>query len=154
MQTLPDSRTRWVVTAMIDMSVLESKLGYQVRMTDRIMSREFLLNVGMTPVQYSVFSLIATNPDLSQVAVGAALHMDRASTMAIVDRLENLGLVERHRSPEDGRMHALRLTPKGIREFPRVDQRVKAHDDTFRNRLDMDALIALQHSLARIQTEF
>jgi MarR family transcriptional regulator, organic hydroperoxide resistance regulator len=136
---------------MIDMSVLESKLGYQIRMTDRIMSREFLLNTGMTPVQYSVFSLIATNADLSQVAVGTALHMDRASTMAIIDKLQNLGLIERHRSPDDGRMHALRLTDKGMHEFPRVNQRVVEHDDTFRRRLAANDLQNLLNCLGSVQ---
>jgi len=119
----------------VDMAVLESKLGYQVRIADRVLSRDFFQNVGMTPVQFSVFSLVATNENLSQVAVGEALNMDRASTMAIVHKLELAGLLERRRSPHDRRMHALQLTPKGRKEFVEVNKRVTEHDSRFSNRL-------------------
>jgi len=119
----------------VDMSVLERKLGYQVRMADRIMNREFAQIVGMTPVQYSVYSLVATNEGLSQVAIGEALHMDRASTMAIVDKLQAAKLIERRRSLVDKRMQALHLTDLGKKEFVAVDKRVEEHDQKFLSRL-------------------
>lgn len=122
-------------TTPVDISVLEEKLGYQVRMADRALSRDFFENVGMTPVQFSVFSLVASNENLSQVAIGDALKMDRASTLAIVHRLETAGLLERRTSPHDRRMHALQLTRKGKKEFRAVNKRVTAHDNQFKNRL-------------------
>lgn len=122
-------------TTEMDMSVLEKKLGYQIRIADRTMSRDFFQNVGMTPVQFSVFSLVATNENLSQVAIGEALNMDRASTMAIVHKLELAGLLERRQSPHDRRMHALQLTTKGKKEFTAVNKRVTAHDNRFADRL-------------------
>lgn len=122
-------------TTEVDMSVLESKLGYQIRIADRALSRDFFQNVGMTPVQFSVFSLVATNENLSQVAVGEALSMDRASTMAIVHKLELAGLLERRQSPHDRRMHALQLTAKGKKQFTEVNKRVTAHDNRFADRL-------------------
>ena len=112
----------------VDMSVLESKMGYQVRMADRLLSRDFAQNVGMTPVQYSVFSLVATNPGLSQVAIGDALNMDRASTMAIVRKLEAAGLIDCRKSQQDRRMQALHLTPKGDKEFKQVNKKVSDYD--------------------------
>ncbi|MGH1471477.1 MAG: MarR family winged helix-turn-helix transcriptional regulator [Cellvibrionaceae bacterium] len=115
----------------VDMSVLESKLGYQVRMADRILNRQFSQNVGMTPVQYSVFALVASNEGLSQVAIGESLRMDRASTMAIVDKLQLAGLIERRQSPHDKRMQALYLSSQGQKEFKIVESKVKAHDKTF-----------------------
>lgn len=119
----------------VDMSVLESKLGYQLRMADRIMGRDFVQAVGITPVQYSVFSLVATNPGLSQVAIGDALNMDRASTMAIVRKLENAGLIECRKSQLDRRMQALHLSKKGEVEFKDVDQRVNEYDEKMTKRL-------------------
>lgn len=122
-------------TVEIDMSVLESKMGYQVRMADRLMSKDFAQIVGMTPVQYSVFSLVATNPGLSQVAIGDALNMDRASTMAIVRKLETAELIECRKSQQDRRMQALHLTAKGQKEFKVVDQRVTDLDNVKTKRL-------------------
>lgn len=139
------------VSSEMDMSVLEAKLGYQLRMADRIMSRDFLQKVGMTPVQFSVFSLVATNEDLSQVAIGESLSMDRASTMAIVHKLELAGLLERQRSPHDRRRHALQLTPKGRREFVRVSKRVEDYDNMFRSRLSGNELKTLLRCIKKIR---
>ena len=119
----------------VDTSILESKLGYQVRMADRMLSRDFTQAVGMTPVQYSVFSLIATNPGLSQVAIGDSLSMDRASTMAIVRKLENAGLIDCRKSQQDRRMQALHLTDKGEKEFKLVDKSVTEYDARMSKRL-------------------
>jgi DNA-binding MarR family transcriptional regulator len=119
----------------VDMSVLETKMGYQVRMADRLMSKDFAQAVGMTPVQYSVFSLVATNPGLSQVAIGDSLNMDRASTMAIVRKLENAELIDCRKSLQDRRMQALHLTAKGEKEFKAVDKRVTDYDIKMSKRL-------------------
>ncbi len=122
-------------SAEVDASVLESKLGYQLRMADRIMSKEFANSVGMTPVQYSVFSLIATNQGLSQVAIGDSLNMDRASTMAIVRKLEKAELIECRKSQFDRRMQALFLSEKGEKEFEEVDVKVSEYDAKMSHRL-------------------
>ncbi|MCW8196406.1 winged helix-turn-helix transcriptional regulator [Proteobacteria bacterium 005FR1] len=136
----------------VDTSVLESKLGYQIRIADRVMSRDFFQSVGMTPVQYSVFSLVATNNNLSQVAVGEALNMDRASTMAIVHKLEVAGLLERRRSLHDRRMHALQLTSKGKKEFTAVNKRVTAYDNRFADRLSATEMKTLLRCIRKLRS--
>ncbi|GAB1261833.1 MarR family winged helix-turn-helix transcriptional regulator [Aurantivibrio plasticivorans] len=114
--------------SVVDMSVLETKLGYQIRMADRIINRDFQSFVGMTPVQFSVFALVASNEGLSQVAIGESLAMDRASTMAIVDKLQAADLIERRKATHDRRMQALFLTEKGKEQFAVVDARVLEHE--------------------------
>lgn len=135
----------------VDASILESKLGYQVRMADRMMSREFVQDVGMTPVQFSVFSLVATNVNLSQAEVGEALSMDRASTMAIVHKLEDAGLIRRSIAPHDKRMHALQLTAEGKKKFPDINRRVIEHENVFSNRLTPAEQEQLLAFLSRIR---
>jgi len=127
--------SRSAKTSRLDNSILESKMGYQLRMTDRAMTRDFVQDVGMTQVQYSVFSLIATNQNLSQVDVGESLGMDRASTMAIINKLESAGLVRKHPSPIDRRMHALQLTEEGKKQFPGINKKVVEHEDRFQEKL-------------------
>lgn len=139
------------VAVKVDVSVLECKLGYQLRIADRVMSKDFFQIVGMTSVQFSVFSLVATNENLSQVAVGEALNMDRASTMAIIHKLELAGLLERRKSPHDRRMHALQLTPKGKKEFVRVNKRVTALDNTFSSRLSENEMKQLLKCLKKLR---
>ncbi len=119
----------------VDMSVLEGKIGYQIRMAERIINRGFLQEVGMTPVQYSVFALVASNEGSSQVAIGEMLKMDRASTMAIVDKLQTAGLIERRKSLVYKRMQALFLTSVGKKEFLLIDKKVEDYDKSVCARL-------------------
>lgn len=133
-RSLPQT-SRQPKTSSLDNSILESKIGYQIRMADRIMSRDFVNDVGLTQVQYSVYSLVATNDNLSQVDVGESLDMDRASTMAIVNKLEAAGLIERSVSAVDKRMHALQLTEAGRKGFQAINRKVIEHENKFQDKL-------------------
>lgn len=119
----------------VDRSTLEDKLGFRVRMAERSIYKKFINNVGMTPVQYSIFTLVAENEGMSQGVIGEALNMDRASTMAIMDKLEKAGLIERRKSTVDRRRHALYLTPKGKKEIAVTEKKVRKADDSFKERL-------------------
>lgn len=134
----------------VDKAVLESKLGYRIRILDRHMSKEFVQNVGMTQVQFSVLSLVATNEDLSQVAVGEALNMDRASTMAIVHKLEEAGLLQRQKSEHDRRVHALKLTKKGSKDFDTLNKKVQQHDSQFSSRLSETEMANLYKYISKL----
>lgn len=134
----------------VDMTVLDEKLGYRIRILERILNKEFTRNAGMTTVQYSVFSLIATNEGLSQIAIGAALSMDRASTMAIIDKLEDAGLVERKKSIHDRRVHALQLTEKGRKQFTVINNKVAKYDSVFSSKLSDEEMVLFNNCLKKL----
>jgi MarR family transcriptional regulator, organic hydroperoxide resistance regulator len=136
----------------VDMSVLDEKLGYRIRIIERLLNKEFTRNVGMTTVQYSVFSLVATNEGLSQIAIGEALSMDRASTMAIIDKLEDAGLLERHKSIHDRRVHALQLTEKGRKQFVVVNNKVAKYDSIFTTKLSEEEMASLNMCLKKLMS--
>ena len=48
-------------------------------------------------------------------AVSKLLHVNRTMMVALIDAMEEAGLVERHRNPADRRSYALELTDKGRR---------------------------------------
>lgn len=136
----------------VDMKVLDEKLGYRIRIIERLLNKEFTRNVGMTTVQYSVFSLVATNEGLSQIAIGEALSMDRASTMAIIDKLEDAGLLERRKSLHDRRVHALQLTEKGRKQFVVVDSKVAKYDSIFSAKLSEEEMTTLNLCLKKLMS--
>jgi MarR family transcriptional regulator, organic hydroperoxide resistance regulator len=136
----------------VDMSVLDEKLGYRIRIIERLLNKEFTRNVGMTTVQYSVFSLVATNEGLSQIAIGEALSMDRASTMAIIDKLEDAGLLERRKSLHDRRVHALQLTEKGRKQFVVVNNKVTQYDLMFSSKLSEEEMATLNLCLKKLMS--
>ena len=78
--------------------------------------REALEPLGLRPRHYAVLSALADQGELaSQHAVGGCLAIDPSTMVAVVDDLEDQGLVTRRRDPADRRRYVLALTPKGRR---------------------------------------
>ena len=111
---------------------LDGLLGYRLRRAQGAMHRDFMAAVAeleLTQKQAATLWLIQANPGVSQVEVAAALGMDRATMMAITDRLEERGFVIRKRSTVDRRRQELYLTPAGQSTLAKVqdaDRRARA----------------------------
>jgi DNA-binding MarR family transcriptional regulator len=69
----------------------------------------------ITPVQYGLLTTLSLNPNLDQNSLARELGIDRTNVADVLNRLARRGLLERRRSPEDGRMVLARLTRAGER---------------------------------------
>jgi DNA-binding MarR family transcriptional regulator len=77
---------------------------------------EAIAGDGLTPQQLGVLAYLnrqTGEPDIDQNGLAARLGIDRASTSALVDDLEAMGLVERRVNGADRRARLLRLTSRG-----------------------------------------
>ena len=95
---------------------IELALSFQLGQAHGASNRHFAqiaATLGLTLKQVCALWLIADHPGLSQMDLGHKLHMDRATTMGVVNRLQARGLVRRERSASDGRKQALYLEPSG-----------------------------------------
>ena len=110
---------------------LDDSIGYQVRMAYVAIRRHFevaMVRLDLTQKQTSVLWLIEANGGVSQIALANELGMDRASMMAIVDRLEDRGLILRKRSAEDGRRQELNVTAKGRKVLAQAKAAIHEHE--------------------------
>jgi DNA-binding MarR family transcriptional regulator len=77
---------------------------------------------GVSNAQLFLLRQIADEPDLSVNALAARAMTHQSTASVVLSRLERRGLVQRVRSPEDGRSVGLRLTAAGrqlLRRAPR-----------------------------------
>lgn len=128
--------------AAVSLGRLQDLLGFQLRMASAAMARDFaraMDELELTQKQYAVLELVAANPGLSQIDIAAALDADRATIMALVDRLEVRGLLLRERSVRDRRRQELALTPAARTALALARRRIAAHERTFIARLGGDA---------------
>jgi DNA-binding MarR family transcriptional regulator len=138
----------------LDFAGLDALLGYRLRRAQGAAHRDYLASVGelrLTQKQTAVMWLVEGNPGVAQGTIGAALGMDRATMMALVDRLEGRGLLRRSRSRTDARRRELHTTPAGSRLMARVRARVGEHERRMQALFSERELRLLRRLLERVQ---
>ena len=104
----------------------------------------------LTPGQFGVLCLIASNEGLSQSAVARSLGVERSTMVAVIDGLENRGLVLRKPSPTDRRSNALVLSEEGQNIYERAVASAKGGDQEMMSgltRAEADQLMTLLRKL-------
>jgi DNA-binding MarR family transcriptional regulator len=122
----------------IRLGFLDTLIGYHLRRAQVGLFQHFARSVGragVTPGQLGVVVMIAANPGLSQTRLGRALGIDRSTMVAMLDGLEQRGLIVREPSPHDRRSHALRLSGKGAELLDRLEDAVRAHESDWAGNL-------------------
>ena len=134
---------------------LADLLGYRLRRAHGAMHRDWVSTVvterDLTQKQAATLWLISNNPGTSQASVAEALDMDRASMMAVIDRLEERGLVTRQRSKADRRRQELHLSLDGQARLRTVKARIARHEQRFRSLFTKEELSRLLSALQKFQ---
>jgi DNA-binding MarR family transcriptional regulator len=69
--------------------------------------------LGLTPAQYGVLTVLDAQPGLDQTRLARALAFDKVTVLRVLKGLEDRGLVRRERSTVNRRQMQLALTPPG-----------------------------------------
>src|ERR1700691_4312345 len=102
--------------AKVDLGMLPRLLGYNLRRAHQSAWRTYVSFIGENKIRPGLFSLLIltrSNPGIAQIELGTHLGVDKASIVALLDRLERAGLIERRRSTRDRRRQGITLTPAG-----------------------------------------
>jgi DNA-binding MarR family transcriptional regulator len=97
---------------------------------------ERIAELDLTPPQAGLIRLVAAEPGRSQQELARRLGMPPSRLVALVDGLDERGLVERRRNPADRRLHALHLTAAGEELLERIADAGRRHEDAILGGLD------------------
>jgi DNA-binding MarR family transcriptional regulator len=113
---------------------LSQRPGFLIRRLHQIylsLFAEECAGFDITPVQYSVMSVIVLRPGLDQAQISEEAGVDRATLATVVARLEAAGLLKRITSRLDRRQKLLTLTTRGKNLLARMYEPViRAHTRT------------------------
>ncbi len=125
---------------------LLKRLGYAAK--ERAM--EAYEPTGLHPYHYAVLLVLGEGSRDTQGAIADALGYDRGQLVGLLDELEERGLVERRRDPNDRRRHLVRLTADGKRMLQRLRAHARQIEDEFLAPLDDKERAALHGLLLRL----
>jgi DNA-binding MarR family transcriptional regulator len=106
--------------AKVDLGMLPKLLGYNLRRAHQASWRTYVSFIGENKIRPGLFSLLIltrSNPGIAQIELGTHLGVDKASIVALLDRLERAGLIERRRCTRDRRRQGIFLTEAGSAEL-------------------------------------
>lgn len=136
-----------------DVALLHDRLGYLLKtgyaqLAERVDAA--LASLDLTARQLALLSVIARNDSLSQIALSDRLGVDRTTIVAMLDELEDAGLVERSRDERDRRRNMLTLTASGRSRVMKAEKARADAESDYLSRLngsDARRLVALLQRL-------
>jgi DNA-binding MarR family transcriptional regulator len=134
-----------------------STLAFLLSQVGIYASRQFaerIAEVDLNPPLFRVLNLVDAAEGKSQQAIGAAIEVPASRMVALVDELEQKGLVERRPDPQDRRVRALYLTRKGRQALARGRKIAGRHEEDLTRGMttaDRERLVALLQKMVDAQ---
>jgi DNA-binding MarR family transcriptional regulator len=122
----------------LDRSVLLNILGFNLRqayLSILPMFQEHMTQFQLRPVDFTVLSLLKSNPNINQKRLSQAVNVSQPNLALLLDHLGKRGLLIRQRNPADKRSQTLMLTPDGMRLCAKAEKKI--------NKLETDVTAAL-----------
>lgn len=136
-----------------DIGEIRNIVGFHIRLAYGAVYRHFtetFTDVDLTQKQVSVLWLIDDHPDIAQTDLAKRMRMDRATTMAIVNRLQSRGYLVRGHSESDGRKQTLNLTRAGRKALVTAKAAIQQHEHWLKSRFTPREVARLIELLTRI----
>lgn len=99
-----------------DSTALHEMPGHAIRRLQQIAVALFMhetSGIGVTPVQFAVLQALEAQPGVDQKTLAQIVSFDTSTIGAVIDRLEDKGMLIRSLSLGDRRVRLLNLTPTG-----------------------------------------
>jgi DNA-binding MarR family transcriptional regulator len=134
-----------------------SSIGFLLSQVGTYAARRFAQRIGevdLHPPLFRVLNVVDAAEGQSQQAIGEAIGAPASRMVAIVDELEQRGLVERRPHPSDRRIRALYLTAEGRKLLARGRRIATQHEEELMRGMteaDRRRLTALLQSIVEAQ---
>ncbi len=128
-------------------------MGFTISTTGYAIARRFrelLEPLGLEPRDFALLRTVANSEGVSQQAIGERMGIAASRMVAFIDSLEERGVLERRKNPDDRRARALFLTAKGRKLLERAFAVAVEHEQRLTSDLGAEEREQLLDLLARV----
>ena len=108
---------------------------------------------GFELYDYSLLAILGEGDRATQATIADALGLDPSRLVALLDSLEERGMVVRQRDPQDRRRHVVSITDAGSIELARVRAIIRELEDEFFAPLDAESREELHEMLVALAVQ-
>jgi MarR family transcriptional regulator, organic hydroperoxide resistance regulator len=109
-----------------------------------------LAPLGITAQQMIALGVLCFQEDLSLGEFAGLLNIRKATAVAMIKRLEAMGLVTKEAHPQDARLNVLKITDKTRKLIPEVHERVAGLEHTIETQIGAQGLKRLVDDLSML----
>jgi len=153
----PDEGTQ--AAAEIRLKAVEGAVGYHLRRAQTVVLEDVgrrMGTLGLNPRDFTVMSVIATNPGINATRIAESLPMKASNLSVLLVKLKRRGLVRRADGEEFGRVQSLHLTREGtelLEEARRLHREHLSFLESILGRTEMAQLIRTLRKLGSYEVD-
>ena len=108
------------VSSDIEVAEFAGQLFFRLWRASHTLTAEALDSIGLTPALFALLNVLGARDGTIQQQLSFDMGIDPSAMVKLINELENVGLAERRRRPNDRRAWEVAITPKGRRTLERA----------------------------------
>ena len=106
----------------IEVAEFAGQLFFRLWRTSHTRTADALASLGLTPALFAVLNVLGAREGTIQQQLSTDMGIDPSAMVKLINELEEAGLAERRRRPNDRRAWEVKITPKGRHTLQQAKQ--------------------------------
>jgi MarR family transcriptional regulator, lower aerobic nicotinate degradation pathway regulator len=117
------------ISSDIEVTEFAGQLFFRLWRVSHTLTAQALHSIGLTPALFAVLNVLGAREGTIQQQLSVDMGIDPSAMVKLINELENTGLAERRRRPNDRRAWEVVTTPKGRRTLMKARRLISQIED-------------------------
>src|SRR5438270_3447721 len=117
------------VSTDVEVAEFAGQLFFRLWRASHTRTAETLNSIGLTPALFALLNVLGAREGTIQQQLSSDMGIDPSAMVKLINELEEAGLVERRRRPNDRRAWEIAITPKGKQTLKRARRLISTVED-------------------------